>query len=174
MDENMYITKYSHNLEDVFFKLFMDIDRFHSFEEDYKVNNDDWELVMNSPNLWIEWYMEFCDDLFYDSGSLIYNFRADHKQLLEMYCHIVEHCAQDRDYKDVVTIAEEYLLREENELIIVYFFSVWCKALQDYLEDEILFYRVSTRIAISKLKRNAIVNNGILLKLNMKNCGIFD
>jgi hypothetical protein len=42
------------------------------------------------------------------------------------------------------------------------------------LEQEILFYRVSTRIAISKLKRNSIVNNGILLKLNMKNCGIFD
>jgi hypothetical protein len=65
-------------------------------------------------------------------------------------------------------------LGEDYELIIVYFFDIWCEVFEDYLEQEILFYRVSTRIAISKLKRNSIVNNGILLKLNMKNCGIFD
>lgn len=151
----------------------MDIDRFHSFEENFESDHPDSELIMNSHNLWITEYMEFCDDLFHHSG-LFDDIRADHKQLLEMYCHIVEYGAGDRDYKDTVTIAEEFLLGEEYELIIVYFFSIWCKALQDYLEEVILLYRVSTRIAISKLKRNAIVNNGILLKLNMKNCGLFD
>ena len=171
MDEYRYITRYSHNIEDVFFKLFMDIDRFHSFEENQ--NHPDRELVMNSHNLWIDWYMEFCNDVFHHS-SLFHDIQANHKQLLEMYCHIVEHDAEHSDYKDTVTIAEEFLLGDEYELIIVYFFNIWCEAFWDYLEQEILFYRVSTRIAISKLKRNSIVNNGILLKLNMKNCGIFD
>ena len=149
----------------------MDIDRFHSFEENQ--NHPDRELVMNSHNLWIDWYMEFCNDVFHHS-SLFDDIKPNNKQLLEMYCHIVEHDAEHSDYKDTVTIAEEFLLGEDYELIIVYFFDIWCEVFEDYLEQEILFYRVSTRIAISKLKRNSIVNNGILLKLNMKNCGIFD
>ena len=34
-------------------------------------------------------------------------------------------------------------------------------------------YYIPRKLAISKLKRNRIVNEGILLKLSMKNCGMF-
>ena len=35
------------------------------------------------------------------------------------------------------------------------------------------YYKTIFELAIKKLKRNKIVNEGILLKLSMKNCGLF-
>jgi hypothetical protein len=43
---------------------------------------------------------------------------------------------------------------------------------KDFITD-IFYNRTAKKIAISKLKRNKIVNEGILLKLSMKNCGMF-
>jgi hypothetical protein len=43
---------------------------------------------------------------------------------------------------------------------------------KNYILD-IYFDKTARKIAINKLKRNKIVNEGILLKLSMKNCGLF-
>ena len=43
---------------------------------------------------------------------------------------------------------------------------------QDFIND-ILNDTTARKIAISKIKRNKIVNCGILMKLSMKNCGMF-
>ena len=43
---------------------------------------------------------------------------------------------------------------------------------KDFIID-VVNYKTARKIAISKLKRNKIVNEGILLKLSMKNCGMF-
>jgi hypothetical protein len=45
--------------------------------------------------------------------------------------------------------------------------------MDQYRGDILHLYYIPRKIAISKLKRNRIVNEGILLKLSMKNCGMF-
>ena len=59
-------------------------------------------------------------------------------------------------------------------------FTVFCNVIgMDILEEyqdfiiDVVNYKTARKIAISKLKRNKIVNEGILLKLSMKNCGMF-
>jgi len=158
----MYITKYCHNIEDTFLNFILDIDNINAFEEDVE-DGEDYDYVSYS-----EWIVN--DNVPDNIDKLKKLIPVDFKQILEMVCHIIE----DGGQSEPDELCAEILQYEQYDEIFWTFFLMWEEKMCDRLDELLNFKRVSTRIAISKLKRNAIVNNGILLKLNMKNCGIFD
>ena len=64
---------------------------------------------------------------------------------------------------------------DDFQILVLYALSVADDIINDYKDfmKDIVNNTTAKKIAISKLKRNKIVNEGILLKLSMKNCGLF-
>ena len=86
---------------------------------------------------------------------------------------------------EVIEYAEEYSCLDlvmkwiktgQDRYIFTTYALSWCfhnlYEYEKYMND-IYYDTTARRIAINKLKRNKIVNEGILLKLSMKNCGMF-
>ena len=84
---------------------------------------------------------------------------------------------------DVIDYCSEYELcfakyiedGDDWQILILYALSVADNIINEYEDfvNDIVNNTTAKKIAISKLKRNKIVNEGILLKLSMKNCGMF-
>ena len=65
--------------------------------------------------------------------------------------------------------------QKDNKIFALYALSIADEIIEEYNDyiRNIVNDTTTEKIAISKLKRNRIVNEGILLKLSMKNCGMF-
>ena len=67
-----------------------------------------------------------------------------------------------------------YLQRGNHRAVFaLYALSVAEEIMDEYRDDILNLYFIPRKLAIKKLMRNRIVNEGILLKLSMKNCGMF-
>ena len=70
----------------------------------------------------------------------------------------------------------DWLKKDDDDKILNFYgFSIcyeMCDKYKDYIYD-IFNDTTARRIALSKLKRNKIVNEGILLKISMMRCGLF-
>ena len=70
-----------------------------------------------------------------------------------------------------------YWLKKDNDDKILNFYglSITSEIIDKYADyvNDIYNNTTARRIAISKLKRNKIVNEGILLKISMMRCGLF-
>ena len=114
-------------------------------------------------------YYIFADNLYYnDLEKTIqepYKCDFDMEEVILRYAipTIFEQFERRRDIKDIIKclINEDYI-EIFNEFAILLGYSI----LNEY-------FSTARRIAISKLKRNKIVNNGILLKISMRDCGLF-
>ena len=83
---------------------------------------------------------------------------------------------EDGKEHDINAYIVEWIIQGNNSLVFGTYAVYFCENIsqkdKDYIED-IYNNTTAKKIAISKLQRNRIVNEGILLKLSMKNCGLF-
>ena len=140
----------------------------------------------------------FVRDILLDYDNIISNeffatFHTNQKEIYKKFVKLavdLEYDVYEFMYKDILPAVIKYY---ENTSIdhLEYLewinynqhykvFTVFCDVIgmdilgeyQDFIID-VVNYKTAKKIAISKLKRNKIVNEGILLKLSMKNCGMF-
>jgi len=98
-------------------------------------------------------------DYFYIMYKIILPETLEYADGLDMTIDVVGWLKNDDEDK----IFNMYALSIVNEIIDEY---------EDYIND-IVTNTTAKRLAINKLKRNKIVNNGIILKISMMRCGLF-
>ena len=164
----VYITKYCQNIEKLIIDSLMDLNNLKLFREELafarRWRHDrqpiELEKVRWRVSIYLNWfwYTQVLRDLCKKIKRDI-----NHKQLLEVVAilngsHIFDHADISR-----------YILNKQYSNMIRKFIFAWVHHEENTIEKIMQFQQVSIDIAVKKLKRNAIVNNGILLKLNMKN-----
>ena len=134
-----------------------------------------YEVAFREIGAWREGAYKYCDNIDIDDILEIVKDTCkdyglgmeDVKEIFEdqEYPFTYDICCYDDHVKDIDNQEmEKEWLNSKNQ----YYYKLHKKWLQDKKQKEVSF-----NIAISKLKRNKIVNEGILLKLSMKNCGLF-
>ena len=124
-------------------------------------------------------YMLF-DQSEYDIWTNYLEFRALIKKCKFDYCYIM--------YKIILPLTFEYadgfdmtkdvigwLKDDDDKILNFYALSIVNEIInryEDYIND-ILNNTTAKRIALMKLRRNKIVNEGIILKISMMRCGLF-
>ena len=130
-----------------------------------------------------EYPEDYKDELFNDEENIIINYNnfvnyiksqdKHHFQVLYSLLPIIFYHAQEYDFTDSVV---DSIIEGNNSFIFAtYAMAVADDIINEYQKymNDIYYDTTARRIAINKLKRNKIVNEGILLKLSMKNCGMF-
>ena len=163
----VYITKYCQNIEKLIINSLMDLNNLKLFREEI-VFARKWrggepielDTINNRVGMYVNWYWstqvlrDLCKKIKKD---------INHQQLLEVFAILNgEHifgCEQ----------ISECILNKRYSNMIRKFIFAWYYMEKNTINKILQFHQVSIDIAVNKLMRNAIVNNGILLKLNMKN-----
>ena len=130
------------------------------YPEDYKdyIFNDEEENIIINYNNFVN-YIKSQD--------------KHHFQVLYSLLPIIFYHAQEYDFTDSVV---DSIIEGNNSFIFAtYAMAVADDIINEYEDfvNDIVNNTTAKKIAISKLKRNKLVNEGILLKLSMKNCGMF-
>ena len=186
----IYMTTYCKNIEKLLINSLMDLNNLKLFRDAERIEYG-FEYGISGVHDPIDHRVGMYLDWFWDSKAsrdlskqIIKS--INHQQLLEIVaillgntcCCVICTCSRG-GRKFLYREIHEHILNEEYVDIIEEFMYVWRNKYTNKIKyknsiDEILkFHQVSIDIAVNKLKRNAIVNNGILLKLNMKNSGMF-
>ena len=117
---------------------------------------------------------DYCteDELFYEKfvDYITENKLNKYQILYAMLPAVLEYEQNDMGY-----VCEWIENGNEPKILTTYALSIAGDIVDKYQNYiyEIRYGTTSRKIAISKLKRNKLVNEGILLKLSMKNCGMF-
>ena len=118
-----------------------------------------------------------------DEEVLINNYMIFVKCLKECnenpHAHLFKMLPTVFEYATCVGLGDHYVIEWlDDDCSYHYIFGTYAVAFAEEIMgeyDEYItnLYFTPREIAISKLKRNRIVNEGVLLKLSMKNCGMF-
>mgnify|MGYP003629242706 FL=1 len=94
----------------------------------------------------------------------------EYKILYKLLPSVIDYCSEyELFFTDYIEDGDDW------QILTLYALSVADNIINEYEDfvNDIVNNTTAKKIAISKLKRNKLVNEGILLKLSMKNCGMF-
>jgi hypothetical protein len=128
-------------------------------DEDYphQLFNIDEDFLITNYNIFIR-YAKKCDENPYEC---LFRMLPDVFEYAEWVGHEPDHVASWLKNYSYHPIFGTYALYAAEEIM------------DEYRGDILNLYFIPRKLAIKKLMRNRIVNEGILLKLSMKNCGMF-
>jgi len=127
-------------------------------DNDYKNKidqyGDEWFKTYDEARAWVQKYIEECE----------YDFKFMWKIVDDVTNKNIESNSDviDDEVVDDFSRCKSYFYEEDEELVAEY---------EELLEEKRI-EEVIRNIAISKICRNALYNNGLGLKLSMKNCGM--
>ena len=114
-----------------------------------------------------------CNEVLNDFKSMVSKRKYNYHQLIRSIIPTILYYAEETDYEYMIW---EYIKENDDvNLFCLYSLSIAEEIIEkyeDYIND-ILNNTTAKGIAINKLKRNRIVNEGILLRISMKECGMF-
>jgi len=141
----------------------------NNIKEHYRVDDDtDYKYILFNHG------DECCGKFYKDYKRMISNCEFDYNYIMYRIITpaVLEYADEYNMLRDVVDWIKEH---NDTNTMCIYALSIAEDIIDDYKDyiNDILNDTTARTIAINKIKRNKIVNGGILLNLSMRDCGMF-